>query len=116
MASSLPIRVNVVYSPVARVVHEASVELSAHATVMQAILQSGLVQRFPEINTIPINVGVWGRKVPVEHLLRDQDRVEIYRPLLLDPKLARRERFAKQGVRGTGLFAKKRIKSAPPCS
>ena len=107
MASSLPIRINVVYSPVARDVHEASIELTAPATVMQAILQSGLVQRFPEINTIPINVGVWGCKVSVEHLLRDQDRVEIYRPLRVDPKLARHERFARQGVRGTGLFAKK---------
>lgn len=116
MASSLPIRVNVVYSPCARGVHEASMELTAPTTVMQAILQSGLAQRFPEINTMPINVGVWGRKVPVEQLLRDQDRVEVYRPLRIDPKLARRERFARQGVRGTGLFAKKRIKPAPPCS
>jgi putative ubiquitin-RnfH superfamily antitoxin RatB of RatAB toxin-antitoxin module len=40
--------------------------------------------------------------------LRDQDRIEVYRPLLVDPKVARRERFVKQGARGAGLFAKKR--------
>ena len=53
-------------------------------------------------------IGVWGRSVAPETVLRDLDRVELYRPLKVDPKVARRERFAKQGARSTGLFASKR--------
>jgi putative ubiquitin-RnfH superfamily antitoxin RatB of RatAB toxin-antitoxin module len=53
-------------------------------------------------------VGVWGRVVPVVQELRDGDRVEIYRSLTVDPKVARRERFVQQGRRGAGLFARGR--------
>lgn len=53
-------------------------------------------------------VGVWGRTVERSHALRAGDRVEIYRPLKVDPKRARRERFARQGTRGAGLFARNR--------
>lgn len=56
----------------------------------------------------PPALGVWGRAAtfatPVSHL----DRVEVYRPLTVDPKVARRERFARQGARTTGLFARQR--------
>ena len=52
--------------------------------------------------------GVWGRSAGPETVLQDLDRVELYRPLKVDPKVARRERFAKQGARSTGLFASKR--------
>lgn len=54
------------------------------------------------------DVGVWGRKQTLDHLLRDGDRLEIYRGLRVDPKVARRERFNRQGTRSTGLFARKR--------
>jgi putative ubiquitin-RnfH superfamily antitoxin RatB of RatAB toxin-antitoxin module len=40
--------------------------------------------------------------------LRDLDRIELYRPLKVDPKVARRERFQRQGARAAGLFARKR--------
>lgn len=53
-------------------------------------------------------VGVWGKKQPLDHLLRDGDRLEIYRGLRVDPKVARRERFNRQGARSAGLFARKR--------
>lgn len=52
--------------------------------------------------------GIWGRVVAAEHALRDGDRLELYRPLTVDPKVARRERFARQGARTTGLFARQR--------
>ena len=58
-------------------------------------------------------VGVWGRMVLGEHVLRDQDRLEIYRPLTVDPKVARRERFQKQGRRSAGLFARKKTVPQP---
>jgi putative ubiquitin-RnfH superfamily antitoxin RatB of RatAB toxin-antitoxin module len=45
--------------------------------------------------------------------LRDQDRVEVYRPLRVDPKVARRERFVKQGARAAGLFVKRRVGAKP---
>ena len=55
-----------------------------------------------------LSVGVWRRKAALTQVLRDHDRVEVYRPLLVDPKVARRERFARQGARSAGLFASRR--------
>ena len=55
-----------------------------------------------------LSVGVWGRAVGLDVPLAHLDRVEVYRPLTVDPKVARRERFAKQGARTTGLFARRR--------
>lgn len=52
--------------------------------------------------------GIWGRVVPPEQVLNDGDRLELYRSLTVDPKVARRERFARQGARTTGLFARHR--------
>ena len=63
---------------------------------------------FPELDLGQAVVGVWGRKAPPGQVLRDRDRIEIYRPLQVDPKVARRERFRKQGARSSGLFAHKR--------
>ncbi len=57
------------------------------------------------------DAGIWGRLRPRSQLLADGDRVELYQPLKVDPKKARRERFAKQGARGTGLFARRRPQS-----
>jgi putative ubiquitin-RnfH superfamily antitoxin RatB of RatAB toxin-antitoxin module len=53
-------------------------------------------------------VGVWGRKAPLDRPLEERDRIELWRPLRVDPKLARRERFGQQGARSAGLFAKRR--------
>lgn len=52
--------------------------------------------------------GIWGQVAARASLLRDGDRVECYRPLTADPKTARRERFARQGARASGLFARQR--------
>jgi putative ubiquitin-RnfH superfamily antitoxin RatB of RatAB toxin-antitoxin module len=57
--------------------------------------------------------GVWGRKVPLSHVLKDGDRLEIYRALKVDPKLARKQRFNRQGKGRTGLFAKRREGAVP---
>lgn len=56
----------------------------------------------------PLVYGIWGRVVAGGHVLREGDRLELYRPLTVDPKVARRERFARQGARTTGLFARQR--------
>lgn len=101
-------QVSVVYAPTAREVHEVTLNVAEPCLVLDALLQSGLLQRFAELDTPNIMLGVWGRQVGLTHELREQDRVEIYRPLRVDPKVARRERFVKQGARTTGLFVKKR--------
>jgi uncharacterized protein len=108
MVSENRLSVTVVYSPVAREVQEVMLELLAPCSVLQALQTSGLLARYPDIDSLHTVVGVWGRKAPLDQLLRDQDRVEVYRSLRVDPKVARRERFANQGSRGAGLFVKKR--------
>jgi len=108
MASDMNIQVSVVYSPASRDVREIALRLAPSSTVLQAVQACGLLQLFPSIDQQTTVVGVWGRKAGLNQPLRENDRVEIYRPLTVDPKVARRERFAKQGARTTGLFVKKR--------
>ena len=79
------------------------------STARQALVDSGVAQLFSNLKLCTAVIGIWGRKSAADHVLRDQDRVEIYRPLTVDPKVARRERFAKQGARTAGLFEKKRL-------
>ena len=108
MRDSAKLRVTVVWSPGARVVHEKNLMLPAGATARQALDASGFLIQFPQLARQALPLGIWGRKAEPSHILRDLDRVEIYRPLIVDPKVARRARFQKQGARTTGLFAKKR--------
>ena len=102
------VQVTVVCSPAARQVAEVNLTLKCPCEVLDALRQSGLLTQWPELDRSDTVVGVWGRKAKLNDWLRDQDRIEVYRPLRVDPKVARRERFVKQGARGTGLFAKKR--------
>lgn len=66
------------------------------ATVEQAIKASGLLNRFPEIDATDIKAGIFGCVCKLDQTLKQGDRVEIYRPLLHDPKEARRQRAAKR--------------------
>lgn len=109
MASDLTIQVSVVYSPAAREVSEITLSLPASSTVKQALDASGLWKSFPMVDFTDAVVGVWGRKATLNQTLRPNDRVEVYRALTVDPKVARRERFVKQGAGTTGLFARKRL-------
>ena len=68
-------------------------DLSPGSTVLDAIEASGLLQRLPQIELG--RAGIWGRPVSPETRLRDRDRVEIYRPLIADPKEVRRKRAAR---------------------
>lgn len=58
-------------------------------------------------------VAVWGKPKSLDDGLHDLDRVEVLRGLRVDPKVARRERFQKQGARTAGLFAKRRVGAKP---
>lgn len=71
---------------------ELPVQLDAHCNISLAIKKSGILQQFPEIPFPDIEVGVWGKRLPLDGLIREGDRVEIYRPLIIDPKEARRQR------------------------
>ncbi|MDO9401596.1 MAG: RnfH family protein [Polaromonas sp.] len=97
-----------IYSPAPRTVREWPLVLPNSSTVAQAIEASGLLAEFPELALSRLAIGIWGRKTGLQQVLREQDRLEIYRALRVDPKVARRERFSRQGVKKSGLFAKKR--------
>lgn len=64
-------------------------------TVATAIEISGLLSQFPEIDLSVNKVGVFACIYPLSHVLQQDDRVEIYRPLIYDPKESRRKRAAK---------------------
>jgi len=65
-------------------------ELPAEATVIEAVHASGLQQRFPSLEIAEDRLGVFSEKRNPDDVLTDGDRVEIYRPLKMDPKEARR--------------------------
>lgn len=102
------ITVNVVYSPRARVVQRWELALEAGATLADAVRLSAVLAPLSAAQVDALACGVWGRKVAHSHVLRDGDRVELYRALLVDPKVARRTRFVGQGAKTAGLFAKRR--------
>ncbi|MEI7293469.1 RnfH family protein [Paraburkholderia tropica] len=77
------------------------VRLAPGATVQQAIEASGVLARHPEIDLTTLKVGVYGKLKPLDTVLADHDRVEIYRPLLVDPKLARQRRVDKTRKEGS---------------
>ncbi len=66
-------------------------------TIGDAIARSGMTERFPEIDLGVNKVGVFGKVATLETALADGDRVEIYPPLIADPKQARKTRAAKAG-------------------
>jgi putative ubiquitin-RnfH superfamily antitoxin RatB of RatAB toxin-antitoxin module len=101
------IPITVVACPSPRVTSEWHVHLNQGATVADAISACGLVAPGEPGSTL-VAVGIWGRTVDLGRRLSAGDRVEVYRALTVDPKTARRERFARQGARTTGLFAKQR--------
>ena len=85
------IQVEVVYAlPYKQVV--LGLKVAPDCDVQQVVTQSGILQQFPEIDLAVNMVGIFGRQVKLDSTLRAGDRVEIYRPLLADPKDIRRRR------------------------
>lgn len=85
-------KVAVALSPCAGVATEWTIELAEPATALDAIRASGLAERFPEVDVAASTLGLWGRACPPDALLKEGDRVELYRPLAMDPNEARRLR------------------------
>jgi len=91
MAGAETIFVEVAYAlPAEQVLVPLQVPLGA--TIEEAITRSGIRERFPEIDWSINRVGVFGRLLDMGTVLHEGDRVEIYRPLRIDPKEARRLR------------------------
>ena len=70
------------------------VEVDQGTTLRQAIERSGILNHFPEIDLAVNKVGVFGKLAKLDDALRPRDRVEIYRPLIADPKEVRKQRAA----------------------
>jgi putative ubiquitin-RnfH superfamily antitoxin RatB of RatAB toxin-antitoxin module len=73
-----------------------SIKVPTKSDVKHAIEKSGIQIKFPSIDLSKNKVGIFGKKTTLNHLLKDRDRIEIYRPLILDPKEMRRKRAAQK--------------------
>ncbi|PPE70920.1 RnfH family protein [Caldimonas thermodepolymerans] len=93
MASADTLRVEVAYVPQGGAPDIVALELAPGSTILHAVRASGVLGRHPEIDLATQRVGIWGKVKPLSQPLRDRDRVEIYRPLTVDPKEARRLRY-----------------------
>jgi putative ubiquitin-RnfH superfamily antitoxin RatB of RatAB toxin-antitoxin module len=78
------------------------VDVSPGATIGEAIEASGLLQLEPELQGRRVDAGVWNRRCSLGDPVRDGDRIEVYRPLTVDPKEARRIRAAVRRRRSSG--------------
>ena len=90
------IRVIVACSEHAGAAFEVSVDVASDATVLDAIRGSGVLGRFATIDVSRCEVGIWGRATTLGACLADGDRVELYRPLVMDPMQARRLRATRR--------------------
>ena len=91
------IKVEVCYALPARQ-ELATVSLPEGATLLQALEASGLLEKYPEIDLKKNKFGVFAKLSKPDAVLRDRDRVEIYRPLIADPKEVRKQRAAEGKV------------------
>lgn len=104
MESSELLRIRVIY---ALPDHQATVDLQlpAGTSLTEAVTRSGLLQKFPEAAARPLACAIFGRAVPLTYELRDGDRIEILRPLLVDPKQSRRETAERNRARANAAKA-----------
>ena len=115
-----PVQVVLCWSLAPRHVQEMLLQVAAGSTV-QDVLEQGVAQCLQDkassdsasLSSLQFQqAGLWGKKVPWTQVVQAGDRIELYRPLKVDPKLSRRQRFKRQGKGRTGLFAKRKSGSA----
>ena len=94
------IRVAVACSPSPGVAVEVELWLPRGASLADAVRESGLRERFPDRALEQQDTGIWGRPCGADTVLHPGDRVELYRPLEMDPKEARRLRASRRAKRG----------------
>lgn len=88
------IKVEVVYA-LPQVQRLIAVQVAPGCTALEAVQQSGIAKAFPDLDLDKAELGIYGKAVAKTQVLREGDRVEIYRPLIIDPKEARKARAAK---------------------
>lgn len=115
VSNALKLHVTLVYSPAARVLHVLEIALPPGACVQDALGVGAQDERFAAVlaGKASNSIGKWGKRISMTEPLHEGDRIEIYRSLRVDPKVARRERFKKQGAKSAGLFAKRRPGAKP---
>lgn len=91
MAVNKQISVEIVYAR-PDVQRMLEVEIAEHSTIEQAILASDMLKLFPEIDLTQAAVGIFGQRKSLTDRVSAGDRIEIYRPLAMDPMIARRLR------------------------
>lgn len=105
------LNITLVWSPGPRQWRQCALKLPSGSTVQAALTAAGLGLQTGDGQQL--QAGVWGRRVGLDWALHDGDRLELYRPLRVDPKRARRERFDQQGARTAGLFQSRRPGGKP---
>ena len=107
-------KIDILWSEAARQVQSLAWQANEGATVAQALaflrMHSTIFASQPEELW---QTAVWGKPVELQQVLQAGDRLELVRPLRVDPKVARRERFQRQGAKTAGLFAKRRVGAKP---
>ena len=94
-------KIEVAYAtPAKQMILECRIE--AGTAPREAVRHSGIDRHFPEIDLDDCDLGVFGKVVPEDYELQDGDRIEIYRPLIADPKEVRRQRAARGLKTGKG--------------
>lgn len=88
------------------------IEVAVGTSAAQAVADSGILKFFPEIDTNNLELGIYNVTVENEMLLKDGDRVEIYRPLLADPKEVRKRRAAEMKAKREAQKQEKAQKKA----
>jgi putative ubiquitin-RnfH superfamily antitoxin RatB of RatAB toxin-antitoxin module len=78
------------------------IKIKSGATAEEAINASGIIKKFPEIDLKINQIGIFGKLTQLDHVMRERDRIEIYRPLIADPKEIRRQRAAEGKVMKKG--------------
>lgn len=94
-------RIEVVYA-LADKSELVKLDLPDGSTVLQAVEASGLLAKHPEIDVKKNKFGIYAKLAKADAVLREQDRVEIYRPLIADPKEVRKQRAAEGKVMKKG--------------
>jgi putative ubiquitin-RnfH superfamily antitoxin RatB of RatAB toxin-antitoxin module len=78
------------------------IKLKIGTTAEEAIIASGITKKFPEIDLKINQIGIFGKLTQLDHVMRERDRIEIYRPLIANPKEIRRQRAAEGKVMKKG--------------
>ena len=111
------IRITLCWSLQPRQVQTYTWQVPEHSTV-QTVMNQVLAEGLPDVPATELaqlpfmQPGIWGHKVAWSAPVQEGDRIELYRALKVDPKVARRQRFKRQGKGRTGLFANRKSGSA----